>query len=46
VQSSSSLEPALRPAWTRVVFSVVVSVVLLLGFALLTAGLARFGGHN
>jgi len=43
---SSQVELAPRPAWTKVVFSVLVSLVLVLGFALLTAGLARMGGRS
>jgi hypothetical protein len=46
VQQAPSAESALRPAWTKVVFSVIVSLVLVLGLALLTAGLARLGARS
>jgi hypothetical protein len=44
VRHAQSAPAALRPAWAKVVFALLISIFLVLGLALLTAGLARVGG--
>jgi hypothetical protein len=44
VRHAQSAPTTLRPAWTKVVFALLISVLVVLGLALLTAGLTRVGG--
>jgi hypothetical protein len=44
VRHAQSAPTELRPAWTKVVFALLLSVLVVLALALLTAGLARVGG--
>ena len=41
VRHAQSAPSTDRPAWTRVAFAILLSVVLVLGLALVTAGLTR-----
>jgi hypothetical protein len=43
VRHAQSAQSTERPAWSRVAFAILLSIVLVLGLALVTAGLTRAG---
>jgi hypothetical protein len=43
VRHAQSAPSTARPAWSRVAFAILLSIVLVLGLALVTAGLTRAG---